>query len=109
MPFDLTVAWALLLVFAVFTYVVLDGFDLFNGNRFRNEFKIEETPQVRTALGFVIHQLGEFFIRFGIVSLSRVLQLINGFRIPIVMFTLDTIVNFASKIELPNWHRFVSH
>lgn len=28
MPFDLTVAWALLLVFAVFTYVVLDGFDL---------------------------------------------------------------------------------
>ena len=88
---------------------ILDGFDPFNGNRFRHEFKIEETPQVGATLGFVIHQLGEFFIRFGIVSLSRMLQLINGFRIPIVMFTLDTIVNFASKIELPNWHRFVSH
>ncbi len=26
--FDLTVAWALLLAFAVYVYVVLDGFDL---------------------------------------------------------------------------------
>ena len=28
MPFDLTTAWALILAFAVFVYVVLDGFDL---------------------------------------------------------------------------------
>ena len=28
MAIDLTLAWALLLAFAVFTYVVLDGFDL---------------------------------------------------------------------------------
>src|ERR671918_473397 len=28
MAFDLTVAWALLLAFAIYVYVVLDGFDL---------------------------------------------------------------------------------
>ena len=35
MNFDLTVVWALIIVFALFVYVVMDGFDLGIGMLFQ--------------------------------------------------------------------------
>src|SRR5262245_340491 len=83
--------------------------DPLDGNGRWQEFEIQQTAQIRTAFALVVHQLGEFGIGFRVVRLTGVLQLINGVRVPVVVFTLDAVMNLASKIELSDGRRLIRH
>src|SRR6476659_964913 len=84
-------------------------FDLFEWNRCRGKFEIEQAAQVRPACAFVIHELCKLGVRLGIIRLACVLQLINGVRVPVMVFTLNAIMDLAAEIELSDRSRFIGH
>ncbi len=83
--------------------------DLFDRNRGRRELEVEQAAQIRPALALVVDELREFGIGLGVVRPAGVLQLIDGLRIPVMVFALDAVVDLAAEVELADRRRFVRH
>ncbi len=85
----------------------LSRLHVFDGNRLRIKLEFEKTAQIRPPLALIIHDLGELCIGLRVVRAAGMLQFIDRFRIPVMMLTLDAVVNLAAEIELANCRRLI--
>ncbi len=72
----------------------------FDGNRLGNELELQQTTQIRPPIALVVHELREFGVGLRIVRAAGVLQFVDRLRIPVVMLTLDAVVDLAAEIQL---------
>ena len=83
------------------------GFHFFKRDRVGRPFKLKQPAKRRASLVLFIHQSRKILIGFGIISTGRMLQFVYGFGIPVMMFSLNPVVNFSAKIQLPYGNRTI--
>ena len=87
---------------------LLRWLDFLQRDGLRQGLELQESSDVRPALALVVHQRGELFIGLGVIRLGRVLEPVNRLRVPVVVLTLNSIVDFSAKVELPDRRRMIS-
>ena len=67
---------------------LLGGLHFLDRNRRLGELKFQQPAKIGAPSAFVIDERGKFLKGLGVVRARRVLQLINGLRVPIMVFPL---------------------